>query len=313
MTLSSLSPRQSLAWPLALLTALITLLAAGPATAELRVVATTADLGAIASEIVGDQGKVDILARPGDDPHFIDPRPSFVPLLNRADVLVLVGMDLEVGWLPTLITGARNPKIHPGQSGHFDASHHIVAADLPRGPVDRTMGDVHPGGNPHYTTDPRQGARVALALGRHLAELDPPHADAYLERSRHLAREAIRLAQRFEMRFGQLPQARRQVVTYHKSWSYVAGWLGLSDVMQIEPKPGVPPNPRHVALLVDTIQKRQIPAIIQLDYYPTTTAALLSERTGATLLQLPAQTRPGQSYVAHLEELATRLYETLSP
>ncbi|RDV36888.1 zinc ABC transporter substrate-binding protein [Bradymonadaceae bacterium TMQ3] len=295
------------------LIATLLIMAASPASAELRVVATTPDLGAIATEVLGDQGTVEVLVRPGDDPHFVDPRPSFVPLLHRADLLVLVGMDLEVGWLPTLITGARNPKIQAGQPGYFDASAHIVAADVPRGPVDRTMGDVHPGGNPHYTTDPRQGARVALALGRHLAELDPPHAEAYVKRSRDLARDLIRLAQRFELQFRELPAERRQVVTYHKSWTYVAGWLSLTDVMQIEPKPGVPPNPRHVARLVETIQERNVPAILQLNYYPTRTAEQLSERTDATLLRLPAQTSEGQRYVEHLEALAERIYETLKP
>lgn len=293
------------------LIALLTLVAASPASAQLRVVATTPDLGAIATEVLGDHGEVEVLVRPSDDPHFVDPRPSFVPILNRADLLLLVGMDLEIGWLPTLITGARNPKIQSGQPGYFDASRHVVAADVPRGPVDRTMGDVHPGGNPHYTTDPRQGARIALALGRHLAELDPPHADAYIERSRSLARDLIRLAQRFELQFRELPEERRKVVTYHKSWSYVASWLSLDDVMQIEPKPGVPPNPRHVARLVETITEREVPVILQLSYYPTRTAEMLSERTGARLLRLPAQTREDQTYVQHLEGLANAIYETV--
>lgn len=278
------------------------------AAAELRIVTTVGDLGAMAREVVGEHGKVDVLARPTEDPHQLDPKPSFVTRLARADMLVVVGLDLEVGWLPTLLTGSRNAKIQPGQPGHFDASRHAVLQDVPAGRVDRAMGDVHPGGNPHFTTDPRQMARVALAFGQALGTIDPERADVYRERARNFARDSIRLAQRWEDRMAELPAEKRTFVSYHKAWTYVANWLGLEDVIQIEPKPGIAPNPRHVAQVVETIRSRNIPLILQSEYYPPTNARIIAQQTPATLVVVPSQTREGQRYVEHIEEMVEKIY-----
>jgi zinc/manganese transport system substrate-binding protein len=278
------------------------------ATAEVRIVATTGDLAAAARAIVGDDGSVELLVRPVEDPHFVDPRPSYVRHVARADLLVFVGLDLEVGWLPTLMTGSRNPKIQPGQPGHFDASRHVVAQEVPTGAIDRSMGDVHPGGNPHYSMDPRQMARVGLALGQTLGRLRPEQAEVFQARARDFARDCIRVAQKWEKSFEELSKKDRQFVSYHKAWGYVATWLSLDEVIQIEPKPGIPPNPRHVARVVKTIDEREIPVILQLDYYPTTTGNLIAGRTGARLVAVPAQTREDQTYVEHIDELVGKIY-----
>lgn len=281
------------------------------ATAELRIVTTTGDLAAMARAIVGDDGQVENLVRPTEDPHFVDPRPSFARILNRADMVVYVGLDLEVGWLPTLVTRARNDAIQRGRPGNFDASRFIQPLDVATGRVDRSMGDVHPEGNPHYTTDPRQMARVALAFGQALGELRPAMADEFRERSREFARECIRLAQRWEESFAEIPEEYRQIVSYHNAWSYVAHWLNLDDVIQIEPRPGVPPNPRHVGRVREMIEARNIGVILQLEYYPQTTANVLAERMGVEVIVAPAQTRADESYIDHIDNIVRPIYEAL--
>jgi zinc/manganese transport system substrate-binding protein len=304
---------KSRGWESAWVVIVWTLILALPsvAGAELRVVATTGDLAAMARVILEDDGVVETLVRPAEDPHFVDPRPSFARHLNRADLVVFVGLDLEIGWLPVLISRSRNSGIQAGEAGHFDASAFIQPTDVSTGRVDRTMGDVHPGGNPHYTTDPRQMARVALAFGRTLGELRPAMAEEFRERSREFARDCIRFAQEWEEKFDEIPEEHRRFISYHKSWTYVASWLSLEDVTQIEPRPGVPPNPRHIAHVVEVIEARKVGVILQLEYYPRTTANTLAERTGVQVIQVPAQTRDDQTYFEHLEEIIRPLYEAM--
>lgn len=304
----SFSPRPS--WLFALIFALLVAFPA-LATAEIRVVTTTADLAAMARAILQDDGQVEALVRPSEDPHFVDPRPSFARHLNRADMVVFVGMDLEIGWLPTLIERARNSNIQRGRPGHFDASEFVQAMDMPSGRVDRSMGDVHPGGNPHYSTDPRQMARVALAFGRALGEIRPAMADEFQERAREFARECIRFAQEWERKFAEIPREDRKMITYHKAWTYVAAWLDIEDVVHVEPKPGVPANPRHIAHVRDLIEAQEIGVILQLEYYPRTVANVLADRTNIQLLQVPAQTREDQTYFEHMEQIVRPLFDLM--
>ncbi|MBA2664920.1 MAG: zinc ABC transporter substrate-binding protein [Bradymonadaceae bacterium] len=279
--------------------------------AEVRIVATVGDLAAMAREVAGGDAVVDLLARPSEDPHFVDPKPSYVRRLARADVLVYTGVDLEIGWLPTLLIGSRNAALQPGQPGNFDASHHVVLQGVAAGPVDRSMGDVHPGGNPHYTTDPRQMARVALAFGQTMGRIDPDNAPAYRERARNFARDCIRTAQRWEEHFAQLPANARKFVSYHEAFNYVASWLGLEDVIRIEPKPGIAPNPRHVARVVEAIKSQKIRLILQSEYYPLSTANILAQQTGAKIVVIAAQTREDQRYVEHIDHVVSLIFEGL--
>lgn len=295
------------------LAALVVILVLLPTTAmaELKVVTTVGDLAAMSEAILQDDGETVALVRPSEDPHFVDPRPSFARHLNDADMVVYIGLDLEIGWLPSLIDRARNPDIRRGQVGHFDASEFIQPRQVPAGAIDRSMGDVHPGGNPHYTTDPRQMARVALAFGNALGEIAPSKADEFHRRSREFARDCIRLAQKWEDKFEELSREARQIVSYHKTWAYVTNWLDIEDRIQIEPKPGVPPNPRHVSKVVDTIERHRVPVVLQLEYYPTSTADSLAERTGVTVLSVPGQTGQGGDYFEHIEEIVRPLYEAM--
>ena len=283
------------------------------ATADLKVVTTVGDLGAMAQQVVGEHGEVETLVRPAEDPHFVDPRPSYARHLNQADMVVYVGLELEVGWLPTLIDQARNSDIQSGRTGHMDASQYIQAREVPAGEIDRSMGDVHPGGNPHYNMDPRQMARVAMAFGDRLGELRPALADEFEERSREFARDAIRFAQQWEEKFAQLPSEARQLIGYHNAWAYVGDWLGVQTPIKLEPKPGVPPNPRHVRQVMDVIDSRDVGVIAQLEYYSTDTADTIANRADrdVQVVSVPAQARDGEEYLEQMENLIRPVYEAM--
>lgn len=282
------------------------------ATAKLEVAATLGDLAAAAREVGGDQVEVSTLARPDEDPHYVDAKPNYVRVLSNADLLVFNGLALEVGWLPELLENARNSAIQEGNDGHFDASTVVQKMGVPDTEVTRRMGDVHPDGNPHYTLDPRQMARVAIGLGKRLGELDPDHEEAYMDRARSFAKECLRTANKWEEKFESLPESRRRVVVYHESWEYVIDWLGLEKTATVEPKPGVEPNPKHVGEVVGTVQKKDVPAILKLEYYPSSTTEQIAEKTDSTVVTSQGQTRPDQDYIDRIEQLVRTLHEQLS-
>jgi zinc/manganese transport system substrate-binding protein len=174
------------------------------------------------------------------------------------------------------------------------------------------MGDVHPEGDPHYTFDPRQGARIALALGKRLAKIDPDNADYYKSNAKRFAKECIRLAQKWELKFGELDAEKRKVVVFHEAWSYIENWLKLEQVEAVEPKPGVPPNPKHVAKVLKTIKSTNARAIIQMEYYPDSATNLLAKKTGAELVRLQGQAREGASYLERVDRLAEKIYNAVN-
>jgi zinc/manganese transport system substrate-binding protein len=277
----------------------------------LRVVATVPDLAALAKEVSGDKVSVSALALATQDPHFVGAKPNLAIELNRADLLLLVGLDLEVGWLPVLLTGARNPAIQPGARGHLDCSQFVRRLDVPAGPIDRSMGDIHPGGNPHYLVDPRAAAAVSRAIAARLAELDPRNAAAYqaglgtfLERL-----EAERTG--WERRFA--PHRGAPILAYHKTWVYLADWLGLVEVAHLEPKPGIPPNPTHVAQVLEVAKTRGARLLLQEDYYPPSTSKLVASRAGVPFVQVPAATdfARGERYLARLDAVLERILRAL--
>jgi len=268
----------SLHWPIPLLLLLSTVVQAGP-----RVVSTIPDLGAIAAEVGGDLVTVTSLVRPTQDPHTLDARPSFVLDLNRADLLLVVGMELEAGWLPPLQVSARNPRVQKGGDGYLDCSTLIPPLDVQT--ADRSKGDVHPGGNPHYWFDPRNGVRLARGIAERLAALDPGHAADYRARAdAFVSRLEGRMAE-WQARLA--PRKGTRVVVYHRSWTYLLDWAGFIEAGELEPKPGIPPSPDHVAGLVTRVQQQGIRYVLQESYYPTNLSKLLAEKTGARLKVLP--------------------------
>ncbi len=282
------------------------------AAAKVKVVATLGDLAAAAEEVGGDHIDVELLARPQEDPHYVDAKPSFVREVAQADLLVLNGMSLEVGWLPMLVRNSRNPDIQRGEPGYFDASTFIERKEVPEQKIDRSMGDVHPEGNPHYTLEPRQMARVAIALGKRLGELDPKHKSEYRNRARDFAKRCLAADSRWQKKFAALPAEQRKVVVYHKAWIYVLDWLDLEHVATVEPKPGVEPNPRHVAKVFQAIKRDEVPVILKMEYYPSATVERLAAKTGTKVVTSQGQTRPGKSYIDRVDALAGSIYKALS-
>jgi zinc/manganese transport system substrate-binding protein len=196
--------------------------------ASLNIIATTSDLAAIVSEVGGDKVAVESLARGYQDPHFVEAKPSFVLKLNKADLLVVVGRELEIGWLPPLITQSRNAKIQPGADGYFDASQGVKILDLPTGQVTRAMGDVHPQGNPHYWLDPDNGRLIAKAVQAKLSQKDPANAGYYAQRTADFERRLSEAQQRWKSLMA--PYKGLKVVTYHRSWPNFAEAFGLTVV-----------------------------------------------------------------------------------
>jgi zinc/manganese transport system substrate-binding protein len=266
-------------------TLLLGLLGARGADAKLRVITTVQTLKALADEVGGD--KIESTALVGDavDPHFVDARPSYAVLLNRADLLVHVGLELEKGWLPPLLSQARNPGIQTGQPGNLDASTAGIAIkDIGAG-TSRTQGDIHPLGNPHYWLTPDSALAVAVAIEARLAALDP--ADAAYFQGR-LASFKERLAQkRKQWEALAAPLRGVKVVTYHKSWGYFTGWLGLDEIGYVEPKPGIPPDPAHLAQLVRDARDQGAKLVIVESFYPRNTSEKVATLGGMKLLVLP--------------------------
>ena len=279
------------------------------AASRLRVVATVGDLGAIAREVLGDGGDVVVLARPTQDPHFVDARPNLILELNRADALVSMGLDYEVGWLPVLVRGARNAKIQVGGAGNIVASGMVPVLEVPREKVDRSMGDIHPGGNPHFTLDPRNGARVALGLAARFSALAPEGRAQFQKNADAFVQSLTGRQRQWEALLG---GARgRPVVTYHKSFIYLTSWLEMTEVGTIEPKPGIPPNAAHVAELIGEMRARGVSMILQERWYPSSVAERIASQTGAKLVLIAGMTADGGHYADHLDEVVRAIASAL--
>ena len=293
---------------------LLMLLALPVSAAPLQVVATLPSLAAIARDVGGPLVQVEALTSPRQDPHYADAKPSLIVTLNHADLLLVNGLELEIGWLPPLLQQARNARIQKGTAGYVDASQSVRLLGVPKGPIDRAMGDVHPGGNPHFLVDPRAGARIAVAVGNALAKLDAPHAATFQQNAAALAQKLDALAKAESARFAQLPPARRNVVVYHDSLLYLVDWLGLHQVATLEPRPGIAPNPQHVAEVLQQMKAAAVPAIAQEEFYPQNTGKTLGAIGHAKLVVLPGGARfPAESYADHVKALAQALYTGLQP
>lgn len=295
-----------------LLVASVVMLLASEALAGLKVVATTPDLAAIARQVGGGSVDVMSLSLPTQDPHFVDAKPSLALALNHADLLLAQGLDLEIGWLPTLQAGARNPKIVTGGNGYLDCSSFISVLEAPTGTVSRAEGDIHRGGNPHYLYDPRNGAKVARGIAQRLGQLDPDGAARYTKNADDFEHAVNDVASALSSKFAQLDTAKRKIVVYHRSWSYLESWLGLTEGGAVEPKPGIPPDPAHVAELMVRMKAEGVHAIVAEAFYPETTSKLLADKTGAALVFLPGGTGEGQPYLDHVKDIAARIYGALS-
>jgi zinc/manganese transport system substrate-binding protein len=253
--------------------------------ATLRVVATTQDLAAIAREIGGDTIDVTAIAKGYQDPHFVDPKPSYLLKLREADLLVIVGLELEVGWLPPLLQNARNSRILPGNPGFLDASEGCEILQKPQGSIDRSMGDIHPFGNPHYWTDPENGRIIARRIASKLENLDSPHAAQY---GQNLKRFESELTEK-EKKWKELAASFNgvKVITYHNSWPNFCHAFGMVVANHVEPKPGIPPSPGHVKDLEDQIRQEKIQLLLVEPYFDEKLPQKIAHETGAKLLMFP--------------------------
>ena len=268
------------------LLALLVLLAAMPAAAgaKLRVVTSLQDFASIAQALGGDRVETMSLAKGYQDPHFVDPKPSFVLQLSRADLLIVAGLDLEAGYLPPLLEQSRNRNVQPGGRGYLDASAGCEILGRPQGQVTRALGDVHPYGNPHYWTDSENGRRVARAIAARLAALDPPGRATY---ERNLASFEARLTRKQqEWQARMAPHRGLPVITYHDSWPNFAKRFGLRVVDHVEPKPGIPPTPSHTLAIINRIRSEKIRVILVEPYIDRKTPDYIAGKTGAKVVVL---------------------------
>jgi zinc/manganese transport system substrate-binding protein len=270
-----------------ILAAVLALAALAPSrsSAALKVVTTTQGLAAIAREVGGDRVEVTSLSRGIQDPHFVDANPNLAVKLRQADLLVDVGLDLEIGWLPPLVNQSRNPDIQPTGSRRLIASSFVKVRDVPTGPVDRSMGDLHPGGNPHFISDPRAAEAVAAGMSAKLAQLDPGGAAYYQQRAADFKRRLDGDLVRWKAVLD--PLRGRKIVARHQTMSYFLAWTGLVAVGYLEPKPGITPPPSHLAELVQVVKAQGVKAILVENYYDARSADVVARHTGARVVLLP--------------------------
>lgn len=286
---------------------------AQPAAAQIRVVATTEDLASLTQEVGGDRVRVTPIARGYQDPHFVDPKPSFILELNRADLLVLVGRDLELGWLPALISSARNARVQVGAAGYLDASANVKILEIPTGQITRAMGDVHPQGNPHYWLDPANGRVMAQSIRDRLSQLAPADR-AYFE-SRYAAFDArlTEAERRWETQMA--PFKGRKLVTYHRSWPNLMARFGLEVIGYVEPKPGIPPSPSHTIALIGEMKAQGVRVIVVEPYFEKRTPQSIANQVGGTVVELAPSvggTREATDYITLFDHNVARLVAAFS-
>jgi len=277
------------------------------AQATIKVVATLPDLASLAREIGGDKAEVSAMAKPTEDSHFVDARPSFVVQLRSADVLIDGGAELELGWLPPLLQNARNPKLEVGKPGRVQASQGVRLMNVPAN-VTRAAGDVHALGNPHFMTDPIIAKTVAQHIAQSFAAVDPPNAASYDANYKKF--EATINAKLQEWGAAMLPFKGQSVVAYHDSWVYFAHRFGLNIDIFLEPKPGIPPSPSHLAEVIEKMKAQKIKAIIVEPFHDRKIAEKVASSTGAKVVdfaQYPGAFPGSDTYVKLIDTLVSRL------
>jgi len=280
--------------------------------AKLNVVATTPDLGALAREIGGDKIELTTLARPTEDPHFVDAKPSFVVKLRRADVLIEGGAELELGWLPPLLENARNPKLEPGAPGRIAASQGIQLLEVPA-TLDRSKGDIHAAGNPHFIIDPANARIIAQHICDSFCQIDAKSCSTYQANLKKFTTALdLKLAAWQHLL---APFKGQHVVAYHNSWPYFGERFGLQIDLFLEPKPGIPPTPSHLAEVQAKMRELNVHVIIVDPYLNRRTAETVARNTGAAVLnvtQFPGGIKGTEGgYIALLDYLASSLAKAL--
>jgi zinc/manganese transport system substrate-binding protein len=281
--------------------------------AKLNVVATTPDFGAIAHEIGGDRIELTTLAKATEDPHFVDAKPSFIVKLNHADVLIEGGAELEIGWLPPLLTGARNAKLATDAPGYIRCNEGIQMLEVPS-TLDRSKGDIHAAGNPHFTVDPGNAKIIARHIADSFCKLDAVNSGTYQANQKKFAEQLD--ARLTEWQKTLEPFKGQQIVAYHNSWLYFANRFGLKIDLFLEPKPGVPPTPSHLAEVIGKMKADKVHVIIVDPYLNRRTAETVAAKTGATVVdvtQFPGGVKGTEGgYIALLDYLVNSVARALA-
>jgi zinc/manganese transport system substrate-binding protein len=289
-----------------LLSLILALVVATTAHAKLNVVATLPDYGALAREIGGDNVDVTVLAKPTEDPHFVDARPSFVVKLKTADILIEGGAELETGWLPPLLQNARNAKIATGAPGRVVAATGVRLMDVPAN-VSRAAGDIHAMGNPHFTVDPIIAKAIAQNIAQAFSRADAANAAAY--QANYKKFEETINAKLQEWGKALLPFKGQSLAAYHDSWPYFAHRFGFTIDIFLEPKPGIPPSPSHLAEVIEKMKAEKVRAILVQPYQNRKTAEKVAASTGAKVVdapQFPGALPNTETYVALIDALVAR-------
>jgi len=280
---------------------------------KIPIVTTTTDIASITREIGGNFVSVDSIAKGGQDPHYIQAKPSYMVKLNRADLLIYQGLQLEIGWLNFLIEGARNPNVRPLQPGHLDLSSVIQPLEIPLGDLDRSMGHVHPQGNPHYNLRPSNAIKMANAITDQLILLDQDNEITYRKNLNEFVLKINDRLSNWKSRLNKI--LNKKVVVFHRTWIYLFAEFGINQLGTIEKLPGVPPTPMHLAKIKNLIEQNNVRVIIQASYYDSEFSNLLSEKTGAKTVVLPAfvgGVSETTNYFSTIEYIVTQLENAFS-
>lgn len=277
---------------------------------KLNVLTTTSNLASIAESVGGKHVSVASIGSGDEDPHFIQAKPSYMMKARKADLWIRVGLELEIGYEGLILQGSRNPRIQINAPGHLDVSEGILKLEVPAGKIDRSMGDVHPMGNPHYWLDPYNGKIIAKNICQRLKQLDPADANDY---DRNLVAFNSKLDNAMAGWVVKLkPFEHSKIVTYHRSWPYFANRFNLDVVAELEPKPGIPPGPGHILEVINTMKSEKVKIILMELFYNRDDADAVAKKTGAKVVVVPnAVNEQVKDYIAMLDNIVTQLSDAL--
>lgn len=280
-----------------------------PAFAGLKIITTTSDLRSITTEVAGSHASVDSIAKGTQDPHFIEAKPSFMVKASQADLVISNGLDLEIGWLPSILLGARNPKIRKGEKGNLEVGPSIEPIEIPTGKITRAEGDVHPFGNPHFTLDPLRAGTAAILIAKRLGEIDPEHAAEYAKNADSFD---TRMKEKLKDWTARIEKSGvKTVITYHKTLTYFLARFNLENPAILEPKPGIPPTSGHIIGVIQLIKEKKIPLILVENYFdPTVTQKIKHEAPNVRTLTVPVSV-DGAAGMKRLEDVYENLVKAV--
>lgn len=280
--------------------------------ANLNVVTSTSDLAAIASEVGGSNVSVEPLCKGSQDPHALEAKPSYMLRVSKADLLVSIGLDLEIGWLPSIIQGARNPRVTNGSDGFLEIGPLVDPLEVlaSKGEtVSRAQGDVHPYGNPHVTLDPIRAAKIGKLIGARLAKLDPTHANAYSDRAIQFETRLSEKVKQWQSRLFKTDV--KKVVTYHKTLTYFFDRFHIENPAILEPKPGIPPTAKHLLSVLASIKEQNIPLVLIENYFDPSVASRLRQDIPSLRIKAIPVAVGGETSVNSLEALYEKIVASI--